>query len=260
MIQFDFVQAVKTLSKHWHILALLMIAGGLCGFLISRQSDPLYESSAVFSVTIDYTQTGALTDVQEDQAMRGVGSVILADQVIFKTLEQINYEGVQNFKKSDFLENSFLDREEFRWTLRFRDPDPVRAAQIVNIWADNADKVIHDGLSHAVASDAQLGILNGLKTCFQTMPESNGLHICGFNDLDSLISAMSDISAKIQNEKEASFGLFNSLSVALVNRGETSQYPVIGQRNLLVVSGALAGFFIGILIALADVIRRRTAI
>ena len=142
--------------------------------------------------------------------MRGVGSVILADQVIFKTLEQINYEGVQNFKKSDFLENSFLDREEFRWTLRFRDPDPVRVAQIVNIWADNADKVIQDGLSHSrSASDAQLGILNGLKTCFQTMPESNGLHICGFNDLDSLINAMSDISAKIQNEKEASLGLIS---------------------------------------------------
>lgn len=260
MIQFDIVQIVKTISNRWHILVMLMIAGGVCGSIISRQSEPLYESTAVFSVTIDYTQTGALTDVQEDQVMRGVGSVILADQVISNTLEQIINEGGQNLKKSDFLENSFLDREEFRWTLRYRDPDPERAALIVNSWADNADKVIQDGLSHAAVSDAQLGILNGIKTCFQAMPESNGQRICGYKDLDSLISSMSDISAKIQNEKEASFGLFNSLSVALVNKGESSQSPVIGQRNLLVLSGALAGFFIDILIALAGVIRRRSAI
>ena len=62
------------------ITSVLMIAGGLLGLLVSQVRAPIFESSAVFSVTIDYTQTGALTDIQEDQAMRGVGSVIFSDQ------------------------------------------------------------------------------------------------------------------------------------------------------------------------------------
>ena len=114
----DIVKLIKKISSRWYIHTVLMIIGGLSGLLFSYLNPPVYESSAVFSVTIDYTQTGALTDIQEDQAMRGVGSILLSDQVIRQTLTQLISEFNLELSQSDFLNNSFMDREEFRWALR----------------------------------------------------------------------------------------------------------------------------------------------
>ena len=146
MSQIDLVKLVKKFSERWMVTSALMITGGLLGLLVSQARAPIFESSAVFSVTIDYTQTGALTDIQEDQAMRGVGSVILSDRVIDNTLSAINKESASGLSRTDFLENSFLDREEFRWTLRYRDPDPKVAEMAVNEWSKSADAVIQEGL------------------------------------------------------------------------------------------------------------------
>ena len=206
-----------------------MIAGGLLGFLVSQVRTPIFESSAVFSVTIDYTQTGALTDIQEDQAMRGVGSVIFSDHVIDNTLLQINNESEKVYSRTDFLDNSFLDREEFRWTLRYRDPDPKIAKMAVNAWSKNADAVIQEGLTHSLSSKALLEELEHLKICLFDFSNGNIQGDCGNKDFDSVVNSINEISARIQAEKAASQGLFHALSVSLVNGGayisDSSPWP-----------------------------------
>lgn len=244
MNQIEITKVIKKISDCWYVLAALMIIGGLLGLLISRTKAPIYESSAIFSVTIDYTQTGALTDIQEDQAMRGVGSVIFSDQVISRTLTQIKNESQKDLSQSDFLKNSFLDREEFRWTLRYRDPDPQNAKIVVNAWAKSANSIIQEGLIHSLTSKALLDNLDEMKICLQELPNDNLDRFCANKDIETLISSISGISVQIQEEKVASLGLFNSLSVFLVNEGAASQTAVLGQRNLLVTSGALIGFIL----------------
>ena len=260
MNQIDIVRLIKRISDRWYILAALMIIGGLSGMLISQTTPSVYESSAVFSVTIDYTQTGALTDIQEDQAMRGVGSVIFSDQVITKTLAQINDENGIELNQSDFIGNSFLDREEFRWTLRYRDPDPQNAKAVVNLWANNANSAIQEGLKHSLASSVLLDTLSKMKTCLQELSNGNEKSNCGNIELETLINSISDLSNRIQIKKAASLGLFNSLSVSLVNEGVVSQAAVLGQRNLLVISGALIGFFLSIIAISIDVKKRSPSI
>lgn len=254
----DIVKLIKKISSRWYIHTVLMIIGGLSGLLFSYLNPPVYESSAVFSVTIDYTQTGALTDIQEDQAMRGVGSILLSDQVIRQTLTQLISEFNLELSQSDFLNNSFMDREEFRWTLRYRDPDPNKAELVIKTWAKSADSIIQEALTHSQASSALLDNLYEMKVCFQKSSSGSGQGYCGFNDLEILTSAISEISGRIQIEKVSSLGLFNALSVSLVNEGQISPSLVRGQRNLLVLSGVLIGLILSI-VATAVLIMKRSS-
>lgn len=237
-----------------------MIIGGLSGLLFSHLNPPVYESSAVFSVTIDYTQTGALTDIQEDQAMRGVGSVLLSDQVIRQTLTQLISEFNLELSQSDFLNNSFMDREEFRWTLRYRDPDPNKAKLAIRTWAKSADSIIQEALTHSQASSALLDNLNEVKACFQESTYGSGQGYCGFKDLETLMSSIGEISDRIQSEKVNSFGLFDALSVSLVNEGKVTPSAVRGQCNLLVLSGVLIGLVLSIVASAVLIMKRSSSI
>ena len=242
------------------VTAALMITGGLLGLLVSQVRPPIFESSAAFSVTIDYTLTGALTDIQEDQAMRGVGSVIFSDLVIDNTLSAINKESGSDLSRSDFLENSFLDREEFRWTLRYRDPDPKIAEMAVDAWSENADMTIQEGLAHSLTNLVLQEELANLKTCLFDLSNGNIQGNCGNRDLDSVFNSINEISTQIQAEKAESQGLFHALSVSLVNGGALPQITTFGQRNLYVLSGAMIGLFLNILTTIIQELKRSRSI
>ena len=92
---------------------------------------------------------------------------------MIKPFQQINKESGTDLSRTDFLENSFLDREEFRWTLRYRDPDPKIAEMAVNAWSKNADAVIQEGLTHSLSSIALLEELENLKTCLFDISNGN---------------------------------------------------------------------------------------
>lgn len=260
MDRIDIIKLVKNISGRWYIHSVLMIIGGLSGLLFSHLNPPVYETFASFSVTIDYTQTGALTDIQEDQAMRGVGSVILSDEVVSQTLGQLESEFNLKINQPEFLANSFLDREEFRWSLRYRDANPNNAEVVTKTWAKTANTIIQDALTHSLVSSALLDNLNEMKTCLHESSCDSGKGYCGFKDLETLTSAISELSGRIQIEKVSSLGLFSALSVSLVNEGQIYPSLVSGQRNQLVMSGALAGLILSIIAAAVIVMKRSSSI
>jgi hypothetical protein len=247
---------VKNISNRWQIHTVLMIIGGLIGFSFSYIYPPVYESSASFSVTIDYTQTGSLTDIEEDQAMRGVGSVLSSDKVITLTLSQLKNESQKEISPTDFLANSFVDREDFRWTIRYRNSDPNITALVIKTWAKNSDQIIREALSHSEVSNLLLNTLNNMKDCLQGSNIGSPGGYCGFENFNSLINSITSLSNRIQSEKVSSLGLFNSLSVSLVNDSQQHPSIVLRQRNLLALSGALIGLVLSIAASFVGVIKR----
>jgi len=243
----NILELIKYISSSWIILGVLMIVGGMAGLFFSHVQPPVYESNAAFGVTIDYTQTGAISDVQEDQAMRGVGFILFSDALVEETVSQINREDIYTLSKDDFRNNAFVDRGDFRWIIRYRDRDPQRAFQITSTWAAAAQEAYEAALTHAQTAESYLGVLNGLQGCYQQgAPQIPG-GICGFDNSHGLLREITQLSEKIQTEKIASQGLFYALNVVLVNDAEVAKGPVRNQTNLLVASGAIVGLLIGIL-------------
>ncbi len=130
---FILMEFLKKLFAGWKKITILMVIGGLCGLGASKIMAPIYETRAVIAVTIDYTRTGALSDIQEDQAMRGLGSAIDSDAVREQVRQKAEQAGI-SIDRSSMAKNFTLERDDFRWFLRVRDSDAERAATLANLW------------------------------------------------------------------------------------------------------------------------------
>jgi hypothetical protein len=238
---------LQSITKRWWITALSMVMGGLFALLLTRFIHPVYESSASFSVTIDYTRTGALSDVQEDQAMRGVGYVITSDEVIEAVVNEIDLQK-SNYSRIQFEKDSTLDREEFQWTLRYRSSYPLFAEKVAIIWADTSNSVIQEGLIHAQIVDSATEVLWGLEDCFErSTGQFETADLCGFDCSQDLMNEIMQLSQLIHGEKTQTRGLFAPLAVQMVQQPQYPDTPVRHQKNILTASGIVAGLILSIL-------------
>jgi hypothetical protein len=183
-------------------------------------------------VTIDYTRTGALSDVQEDQAMRGIGYVITSDEVIESVIDEVRLQQ-SDYSRIQFDKDSTLDREEFRWTLRYRSSDPALAEKVAIIWADTSNSVIQEGLIHAQIVDSVTEVLWGLEACLERSTGQFG--------------EIAQLSQLIHEEKTQTRGLFTPLAVHMVQQPQYPDSPVRHQKNLLTAAGIVAGLILSIL-------------
>ena len=238
---------LQSITKRWWVTAICMVMGGFCALLLTRFIRPVYEASASFSVTIDYTRTGVLSDVQEDQAMRGIGYVITSDEVIESVIEEVKLQQ-SDYSRIQFEKESTLDREEFRWTLRYRSSDPVLAEKVAIIWADTSNSIIQEGLIHAQIVDSVTEVLWGLEDCLKRSTGQFGIaDLCGFYGLQDLVNEIVQLSQLIHEEKTQTRGLFAPLTVHMVQQPRHPDSPVQHQKNLLTTAGILAGLILSIL-------------
>ncbi len=232
----------------WWLFAVLMIAGGVFGLVFSNFQSPIYESKAVFSITIDYSRTGAVSDIQEDQAMRGIANVIESDAVLQKTLDATQEIGL-DFSIQDFKQKSFLEREGFSWTLRIRDSNPKTAADLVNLWAENAYLVLKDATYHALRADSLIKYLDSLEYCLERTTAANESYVpCKFPNLMAILSEIQSTGEIAYKEKEASLGMMAALDVKLVEKGKAAISPVIFRRSSLVFAGMVIGLVFAVIL------------
>lgn len=249
---FILLDFIKGVFSGWKRVVVFMIMGGLCGMLASTTITPVYETRAVIAVTIDYTRTGALSDIQEDQAMRGLGSVIdsdtVRDQVVLEA-QELGYVIDRNE-----IENSFtLEREDFRWFLRVRGDDPIRAADLATVWANVAMRVLDDGMEHAIIAGHLQQYLDSLEYCLQRQAVEGVVgNICADYDFDFLMDEVQVTSAEIRDQQAVSFGLMPAMEFFLAEKAPVNAEPVLGTRGILILCGAVLGFLLAAMFPLKE--------
>ncbi len=244
---FNFLDLLKAIAARWFWLVIAMIAGGLLGWGVTTFKHPLYEADAVFTVTIDYTRTGALSDVEEDQAMRGVGDIIFSDEVVSDALNVLKSEGME-LSRDEFFDDAVFEREEFRWAIRYRDSDPQTALRVVNAWQGEADRILQDSLVHARKAASYEKVLNGLELCLQRGTQAGGLDgECSLGNLEAILGSISSTSDLINTELAQSRGLFPALTVVLSDTAQLPTQAVRYQTNVQVLCGMAIGLLAAIL-------------
>lgn len=230
--------------RYWFYLPIGMLLGGIVGLILNGFIPPVYEAKAKFVVTIDYTRTGYLSDIQEDQAMRGIGSLINADFILQKTIDEA--ESVYaDVSFSEMKKQSRLERGEFEWYIRIRDKDAQRAATLVNLWAEKADGVLKEALFHAFNAERLFQVLDSLELCLQRVTIGVGtIASCTFNNINQLLLDIQTIGEKAYQEKEASRGLMPALAVNLVEESQVPVQPVVFAKNAFVLAGAFLGLIL----------------
>jgi hypothetical protein len=241
------IDALGEVVRKWFLLPLAMIMGAVIGLILNGFLPSIYEAQAKFVVTIDYTRTGYLSDIQEDQAMRGIGSLIGSDLILKNTTESAGQIGLQ-VTLSELKAKSILERGEFEWFIRIRDKDARIAASLVNLWAEQADQVLTAALLHSLKAESLFNYLDSLEMCLQRT--SIGMEAkapCQTKDLETILSEIQKVGRDANQEKEASRGLMPAVSVDLVEKGQVPQKPVIFSRNAFVLVGSILGLIIVLL-------------
>jgi len=242
----------KDIHKRWWLTTILMLIGGLFGLIFSTIKSPLFESKADFVITIDYTRTGFLSDIDQDQAMLGIGSLLNSDDVLRRTVKKANDAGYPLTKES-FKQKISIEREGFTWSLRVRDHNAEIAAALVNIWSEEANSVYQTAAEHAVKANAYFTYLDSVVSCFQrAITTYQNDYLCSLNNLEYISEEIEATGEIAYQEKVASQGLMPALTAQLVEKGQIQEKPVLFNRNGLILAGSVVGLVAAFLIHLLD--------
>jgi hypothetical protein len=125
------IEEFYAVIDRWWLIVLLMLLGGGFGWVFHRFQPPVYETKASFVVHIDFSQTGPLTEFEQDHTIGAVQSLLIS----FPVLEQLSAEAVSRAVQVEELgygSSIFLERRQYNLQMRVRNPDPKQAAQIAN--------------------------------------------------------------------------------------------------------------------------------
>ncbi len=238
---FSPLDTLESALHHWWVVTLMMILGAGAGWAIHRFQPPVYEARASIAVAIDFTHTGAMTDVEEDYAIGIVGDVIGSTAVmefVAEDAQQAGYAG----SAAGLAQNTYMERYNNIWTLLVRDPDPQAAAWLANRWAQVAYSTLGDAQSHALAADRLSRLQDSLASCLeQSVATGPAQALCNLDHLDTIQADLAKIGSTLNQEQLASQGILPYVTFTLPETAQTPNRPVIYGQGAMMLAGALIG-------------------
>jgi hypothetical protein len=231
----------------WWVVVIFAIIGGGLGFVVHRIFPPVFSSRAIITTSINFAQTGNLTDEKQDQAINAAGNVILSSAVEDAVLSQAADQGIV-IDRNTFESNRFSDRMAYEWIIGVESKDPNEAAALTNLWGENAISVLNEYLLHALKAEALSETLDNLEACFEevsvTAPSSATCQSMGINEVQQSIDLTSSL---LVTEIADSHAIISSMSFALDSKAVVATSPTYRNRNFMVLAGLLIGFIAGVL-------------
>ncbi len=249
--------------RHWWLIVLLGVAGGLAGMLFSIAHPPIFEASAVLGMNIAYGSTQRLELVVEDRVMGRVSALIESDQVMSRVLEALpaDLRSSRGWSgPADLRAQTRIEKRLGTWLLTVDDRNPGTAAQVANAWVDEAIAGLDAAVAHAWKA---VGLQSGPFTvnCIQTQPETPdvpGLDWAAWRCFVQPIHLTPEaLSGQLRNELQLSQGVLPVIAYSLLQRAGPPSAPVLWGRGMLILAGTLIGVLIGL--PLATVRRSRPA-
>jgi uncharacterized protein involved in exopolysaccharide biosynthesis len=231
------------------LVILFTILGGLVGFLFHRLQPPIYEASAMIELNIDLTQSDfaqvhPLTELEQDQSISGAMALIASEPVLEQTVIAAQAQGIQ-FNEANLVlgRNIFLERKHANQILRVRHTHPESAAQIANLWSDQAFEALVEARSHATRARFLKEYLTTLENCPSPQETSlDGPGICQLQTYEELQTHIQTITEELQQELLLGKGIIPAMRFDQIQSAAIPTTPSSFQSNVLVLSGAVLGF------------------
>lgn len=239
------LNALVNVIRFWWVIFILMIAGGLVGWLFHMAKPPVYEAVAHFSASIDFVSTGPLTQYEEDVALNAVGGVFASKTVVQEVIDQAAAQGIQTSRRQ-LLGESAVERKLNTWDIRVRDTDPVEAEQIANLWVTHGHKVLRESYQHALEAERLNRYLRSLEDCLAQTGASQQVNVpCSSDSLGEVQEEIHRAGALYDQARLDSQGIFYGLTIGSAEQADLLPDPVIYDRNQMVLAGCLIGMLVG---------------
>ncbi len=240
--------------RYWKLVILMMVVGGLTGWLIHLSRPPVYESQASISFAFNIARYGLPPQNDEDHAMGAAGTIIASSPVPEYVYQQALQQSIQGLEPYSFGQSVFIERKSFEWVIRVRNPDPSAAAFIANTWAQRAYQELLTAAQHAGRADSLQVYLTSLESCLERMAvTAPATAQCSFSGLPDLLSQMQATGAELAKEQALGRGLLPFLIFGTPEKASAAQQPAQFGSNTLVLAGILIGFLLAVFFVAADV-------
>lgn len=142
---FVFLDLLSNIRKNWWKIGLLAVLFGMFAIAYSTINRPKYEVEAIFFARVDESEFDFtnLVDLVGSPITFTQYDLDLALNVVEKLILQVRNRAFDHAKTLDpsldyekFKHNTFIERIQGEWFLRYRHEDPAIAQAIVNHWAD----------------------------------------------------------------------------------------------------------------------------
>ena len=251
MTNFSPGESLTKSIHYWWIIVILMILGSIGGDIIFRLNPPIYEATAQLEISIDFTRTGRLTELERDQAILTVIYHINSKQVLDEVAARADAEDI-HFETGKFIELTANERKSNIWFLRVRHQNPSSAARLADIWAEVSIQRLDTLFPHALLAESQQRYLDSLTGCLEQMvPISPAYNTCGNETMESLQEKISQIGAIIYQEKKSSGGIIPGIIYQPGDPASVPVKPIQNQHGTLLLAGMMIGFLIGIGVVLS---------
>jgi uncharacterized protein involved in exopolysaccharide biosynthesis len=242
--ELSLIDSFYRLYRRWWWIALLAILGGSLGWAFQRIQPPVYETKAVFSVQIDFTQTGPLNEFEQDYAIGIPKLLMLSPAVTDQVYAQAHQAGI-SADELEYGRRVFIERRQYIQELRVWNEDPEKAALIANLWLQVGLETVRQAQEHAWRAQALWSYLRGLEGCGE---EATRSELCAQTSPEEIRGEIEQVLGEIEQETQASRGILPALMVDLVQPAEVPGEPRAYRTNILVLSGTLVGLLLGVLV------------
>jgi hypothetical protein len=243
--------SLDRLLAYWWVILFCMIGGAAIGWLVHLSQPALFESRSTISTSINYSETGFMTDLEEDHALSGIGDILLSDAVISKLQDSMSDNTRQSIG-NDLLSHLFTEREGYRWVLRVQAGNADVAREVNQLWVDAAMQNLQTGLIHARQALLIHRQIADLENCFsESVSAIPSYPPCDFPSSHAVRQELEKLGSLYASENSLSEGILPALTFSIMEAANSSGAPVTFERAEMVFSGAIMGFLAGVIMVLA---------
>jgi len=238
----------RTLQR-WPWISLAAVAGGILGLIASLGRAPVYRSSAVIEIGVDYNRTAPMRELTMEQAFDRVRALLLADATLAGAIGQSGAEG--RIDVSEMRSRIRLAHRLDGWELVVDGEDPVESAALANAWAEVGVGRIEEAMTHALRAAAWQWALYQA-SCKLVPDEAEppaALWVC---QSDVTEGDPASLPSSLLVEASLSHGILPVFTYSWVQHATVPSTPIVWDRGGLVLGGAVAGGASGFAWAVLD--------
>ena len=246
--EFTPLDILDDLMNYWWLIIISMLFGAVIGYIIHSFKPAVYETHASLGVSIDYSRTGFLSDFEIDEAYGTVADVFSTPKVVDDVVRVAKENGI-DITPELLKEVVIHERTNNSWIFRARYKDPIIAAKLANIWLDSSYKTLEQANYHAILIQGLERYLDSLVSCMEQMTITEPTYnYCQTANIQDIQGDLEKTAMAINAEKESSYGIVPGMSFRISDYAMIPVTPVRYGRGMLVLSGAVLGLLLGIVL------------
>lgn len=252
------LETIQYAVRHAWLVVGLMLFGGLLGWGIVQTRPAVYEARMVYSFSVDFAQTGILTDIELDHALDAAGDLLWSDAVLQNAAQMLNRQGIA-LDAAQLRGLAVKERTANDWVIRLRYADAQQAAVMVNAWGEAALQTMTTAYAHALRAQNILRYLDSIESCLGRAVSSEPVQaFCNYDNLAAIQAKFDEASGELEREIQDSLGLYPGLRFAWSEKAAIPGKRVNSGQGAGILAGALIGWLAAIVAVQGRFFERRS--